>query len=64
MPPGPPPTFTVEKTTVKGWARSGERTDRSAGGGGKLDYARVREDLQQLAASAGWQFHLEGGRTP
>ena len=32
----PPPTLTVEKTTVSGWQRSGERTDVSLGGGGKL----------------------------
>ena len=60
----PPPTFTVEKTTVSGWKRSGERTDVAVGGGGELDYARVREALQQAAADAGWQFHLEGGRLP
>jgi len=59
-----PPTFTVEKTTVSGWKRSGERTDVAVGGGGTVDYARVREALQQAAADAGWQFHLEGGRLP
>jgi hypothetical protein len=60
----PPPTFTVERTTVTGWARSGERTDRSVGGGGTVDYGRVREALKQMATDAGWQFHLEGGRFP
>jgi hypothetical protein len=60
----PPPTFTVEKTMVKGWKLSGERTDRAPGGGGTLDYGRVREALQQTVTGAGWQFHLEGGRMP
>ena len=60
----PPPTFTVEKTTVKGWQRSGERTDRSVGGGGTIDFARVREDLKAVATAAGWQFQFEGGRMP
>ena len=60
----PPPTLTVEKTTVRGWKRSGERTDVSLGGGGKLDYARVREAVERAAVAAGWTFHLEGGRMP
>ena len=60
----PPPTLTVEKTTVSGWKRSGERTDVSLGGGGKLDYARVRAAIERVAADAGWTFHLEGGRMP
>ena len=61
----PPPTLTVEKTTVSGWKRSGERTNVSlGGGGGKLDYARVREAVERAAVGAGWTFHLEGGRMP
>ena len=60
----PPPTFTVETTSVKGWERSGKRTDRSVGGGGTIDYARVREELKPLVTAAGWQFEFEGGRMP
>ena len=60
----PPPTLTVEKTTVSGWQRSGERVDASIGGGGSLDYARVRDAVEKAAAAAGWKFHLEGGRMP
>jgi hypothetical protein len=60
----PPPTLTVEKTTVSGWKRSGERKDISVGGGGTLDYARVRDAVEQAASAAGWKFHLEGGRLP
>ena len=36
----------------------------SLGGGGKLDYARVREAVERTAVAAGWTFHLEGGRMP
>jgi hypothetical protein len=60
----PPPTLTIEKTTVSGWKRSGERTDVSLGGGGKLDYARMREAVERAAVAAGWTFHLDGGRMP
>ncbi len=60
----PPPTLSVEKTSVSGWRRSGERTDKSVGGGGTIDYARVREALEQAVTEAGWRFHLEGGRAP
>lgn len=60
----PPPTFSVETTSTKGWKRSGTRTDVSGGGGGTLDYARVRDAVEQASADAGWTFRLEGGRMP
>lgn len=60
----PPPTLTVEKTTVSGWKRSGERTDVSLGGGGALDYARIRNAVEKAVIAAGWKFHLAGGRMP
>ena len=60
----PPPTFTTEWTVVKAWTRTGERADRSVGGGGPIDYGRVREELEQTVSAAGWQFQLEGGRMP
>lgn len=60
----PPPTLTVETTTVSGWKRSGTRTDVAPGGGGALDYARVREAVEQAVTAAGWRFALEGGRMP
>jgi len=60
----PPPTLSVETTTTKGWERSGSRTDKSVGGGGRIDYAQVREKLKEAVTGAGWKFHLEGGRTP
>lgn len=60
----PPPTLTVETTSVSGWKRSGERDDVSVGGGGSLDYAKVRGAMETAIAAAGWKFHLEGGRAP
>lgn len=60
----PPPTFSVETTTTKGWERSGSRTDRSVGGGGRIDYAQLRDTVKEAVVAAGWRFHLEGGRMP
>lgn len=60
----PPPTLTVEKTTQTGWQLSGERHDVSLGGGGPLDYAKVRNAMQQAITAAGWQFQLEVDRMP
>lgn len=60
----PPPILTVETTTVSGWKRSGERHDVSLGGGGDLDYARVRNAMEAASTAAGWRFQLEGGRMP
>jgi hypothetical protein len=60
-----PPTLTVEKTTTKGWERSGTHTEKPVGGGGgTVDFAKVREALKQAVAAGGWQFNLEGGRMP
>jgi len=60
----PPPTVTVEKTKVTGWKLSGERSDASPGGGGAIDYAQVRDAVEQAVTAAGWTFHLQGGRLP
>jgi len=60
----PPPAVTVEKTKVSGWKLSGERTDASPGGGGTIDYAQVRDTVEQAVTAAGWTFHLQGGRLP
>lgn len=60
----PPPTLTVETTTVSGWKRSGTRRDLSVGGGGALDYAKVRNAIEAATVAAGWTFHLDGGRLP
>ncbi len=60
----PPPTATAEKTKVSGWKLSGERTDVSMGGGGSINYAQIRDSVEQAATAAGWKFHLQGGRMP
>jgi hypothetical protein len=60
----PPPTLTVETTTTSGWKRNEKRTDVSVGGGGSLNYGKVRNAVEQAAAAAGWKFHVEGGRMP
>jgi hypothetical protein len=60
----PPPTLTVETTTTRGWKLDEKRTDVSVGGGGSLNYGQVREAVEKATASAGWNFHLEGGRMP
>lgn len=56
----PPPAITFETETVSGWSRSGKRTDTSVGGGGSLDYGRVRSTLEEAALNAGWEFRVEG----
>jgi hypothetical protein len=56
-----PPTLTVEKTTTKGWERSGTHTEKPVGGGGgTVDFGQVREALKQAVAAGGWKFNLEG----
>jgi hypothetical protein len=60
----PPPTLTVETTSVSGWKRSGTREDASVGGSGSLDYAKVRDAVEKATTAAGWSFRLEGGRAP
>jgi hypothetical protein len=56
-----PPTLSVETTGVSGWERSGSKTEKALGsGGGTVDFGKVRSGLQQVIASGGWQFHLDG----
>ena len=54
----PPPTLTVETTSVSGWKRSGERHDASVGGG-SLDYAKVRDAMETAIVAASWKFQLK-----
>ena len=51
--------MTVETTSVSGWKRSGERHDASVGGGGSLDYAKVRDAMETAIVAAGWKFQLK-----
>jgi hypothetical protein len=53
-----------EKTNLSGWKLSGERSDVSAEGGGMIDYARIRDAVEQAVTAAGWKFRLQGGRLP
>ncbi len=57
----PPPTLTVEKTTQRGTHVSASRTDRSPGGGGRLDYGGLREKVEEAVRGGGWQFVFEPG---
>lgn len=59
-----PPTITVQTTSLRGVERSGTHAEYSPAGGGKVDFAAVREDLKKLIADAGWTFHLEALRAP
>jgi hypothetical protein len=60
----PPPTLTVEKTSQRGAQVSQSRTDKSVGGGGSLEYGRLRAAIERAVQDAGWQFTLEAGKTP
>jgi hypothetical protein len=60
----PPPTLTIEKTSQSGSRVSATRTDKSVGGGGTLQYGRLREAIEQAVRDAGWQFTLEPGKMP
>ncbi len=60
----PPPTVAVEATTLSGGRLSGKRQDISVGGGGLVDYGRIREIVENTAVASGWIFHLETGRMP
>lgn len=60
----PPPTVTVETETVSGWNRSGTKTETSVGGGGIIEYERMRKAIEDAVTQAGWHFRLEGGKLP
>jgi len=56
--------LTVEKTTVSGWKRSGERSDFSLAAAASSITHACAEAVERAAVAAGWTFHLEGGRMP
>jgi hypothetical protein len=60
----PPPVLRYETTRISGWRLSGQRTERSVGGGGTIDYAEARGAIQAATGAAGWTFVMEGGRPP
>ena len=60
-----PPTLPVETTGTKGWERSGTHSEKPlGGGGGTVDFGKVREGLKEAVTASGWQFNLEGGHMP
>ncbi len=60
----PAPFFWVEKTTTRGGEVSGTRTECGPGGGGPIEYHRIRLDIEQAARKAGWAFAFERGLRP
>lgn len=62
----PAPFFWMEKTTTKGGATAVTRTEHGpgAGGGGPIEYHRIRLDIEQASRKAGWTFAFERGLRP
>ncbi len=60
----PPPTLSVETSSIRGRKLSGQRRDLSPGGGGTIDYGEIRDAFEATVKTAGWQFRYEGGRMP
>ncbi len=52
----PPPTFTVQTTSQYGSRVNTTRTDTGLGGGGKLEFGKLREDFERAVQGAGWEF--------
>jgi hypothetical protein len=52
----PPPTFTLETTTQSGSRVTSIRTDRAIGGGGRLEFGRFRDAVEEASRQAGWSF--------
>lgn len=55
----PPPTLSFQTETISGKTRSGSRRDATPGGGGAIDYAAVRIEIEQAARECGWTFEVE-----
>jgi hypothetical protein len=55
----PPPTFTVQTTSQYGSRVKESRVDKSVGGGGRLEFGKFRESVEQAVKDAGWGFVLE-----
>lgn len=52
----PPPTFTVQTTSQYGSRVKETRVDKSVGGGGRLEFGKFRESVEQAVKEAGWEF--------
>jgi hypothetical protein len=55
----PPPTLKVETTSQYGTRVKQTRTDTSLGGGGRLEFGKFREQIEQAARDVGWGFVYE-----
>jgi hypothetical protein len=53
----PPPTLTIEKSTQAGTRVSSSRIDATMGaGGGRLEFGKFRDTVEQATRDAGWAF--------
>jgi len=55
----PPPTLTVQTTSQYGARVKETRVDKSADGGGILEFGRFRESVELVVKDAGWGFVYE-----
>ena len=54
-----PPTLTVQTTWQYGTRVNANRVDKSVGGGGRLEFGKFREEVEQAVKDAGWEFVFE-----
>lgn len=55
----PPPTLTLETRTQSGSRVTITRTDKAIGGGGRLEFGKFRDAVDQTTRAAGWSFVYE-----
>lgn len=55
----PPPTFTVETTVQAGTRVASTRTDTAVGGGGRLEFGKFRDAVDQTTRDAGWRVVID-----
>jgi hypothetical protein len=55
----PPPTFTAQTTTQYGSRVNKTRVDKGVGEGGRLEFGKFRESVEQAVKDAGWGFVFE-----
>ena len=60
----PPPTVTVERRTKGSTTAPDAKGARTTDGGGRLDYAALRERFADATRQAGWEFRYEAGEQP
>jgi hypothetical protein len=46
----------VETTTQSGSRVTSTRTDKAIGGGGRLEFGRFRDAVEEASRQAGWSF--------